>query len=170
MNITRWNDFVQFAFIKPRIWSWTMRNKLIILLADCLQRYDHKIHYICIVIPLRWSISILTRKTRRDKRREDSGDQGQRHRNNHTMHLASKSKRSNSSNHECKQLNEIQNWLPNFINRGIITWSGKSANYNLISLAKVHKLHLAPLIDETAVKTWYAINRPEYAATCCNRI
>ncbi len=159
---------MQLAFIKPRIWSRTMRNKLVILLADCLRRYDHKIHYICIVIPLSWSISILTRKTRRDKRSEDSGDQG--HRNIHTMHLASKSERCNSSNRECKQLNEIQNWLLNFINRGIITRSGKLADYNLVSLPKVHKLHLAPLIDETAIKTWYAINRPEYAATCCNRI
>jgi hypothetical protein len=135
----------------------------------CLQRYD-KIHYICTVITFSWSISILTWKTRRYKRSEDSGDQ--EHRNNHTMHLASKSERSSSSNHECKQLNEIQNWLPNFINRENITWSGKSANYNLISLPKALKLHLAPLIDETTITTTTrcAINRPEYAATCCNRI
>jgi hypothetical protein len=91
-----------------------------------------------------------------------------------TMHLASKSERSSSSNHECKQLNEIQNWLPNFINRENITWSGKSANYNPISLPKAHELHLAPLIYETTIitttTTRCAINRPEYAATCCNRI
>jgi hypothetical protein len=166
MNVTRWNDFTQLTFIKPRIWSWTMRNKLIILLADCLQRYD-KIHDICTVITCSWSISILTGKTRRYKRSEDLGDQ--EHRKNHTMHLASKSERSSSSNYECKQLNEIQNWLPNFINRENITWPGKSANYNLISLPKAHKLHLAPLIDETTITitttTRYAINRPEYAAT-----
>jgi len=108
-------------------------------------------------------------KTRRYERSEDSGDQ--EHRNNHTMHLASKSERSSSSNHECKQLNEIQNWLPNFINCENITWSGKSANYNLISLPKAHELHLAPLIDETTITTTRcAITRPEYAATCCNRI
>jgi hypothetical protein len=137
MIVTRWNDFTQLTFIKPRIWSWTMRNKLIISLADCLQRYD-KIHYICTVITCSWSISILTGKTRRYKRSEDSGDQ--EHRNNHTMYLASKSERSSSSNHKCKQLNEIQNWLPNFINRENITWSA-------------HKLHLAPLIDETTITT-----------------
>jgi hypothetical protein len=39
----------------------------------------------------------------------------------------------------------------------------------MISLPKAHKLHLAPLIDETT-STRCAINRLEYAATCYNRI
>jgi hypothetical protein len=40
----------------------------------------------------------------------------------------------------------------------------------LISLPKAHKLHLAPLLDETTTTTRCAINRLEYAATCYNRI
>ncbi len=47
-----------------------MSNKLLILLADCLQRYA-KIDYICTVITCSWSIWILTGETGRYKRSED---------------------------------------------------------------------------------------------------